>query len=61
MDVAIFLTVIGFCVYFWPSICARNKRNFTAILTLNFFLGWTLIGWVIALVWAVAYERELSV
>ena len=25
----------------------------TAILLLNFFLGWTMIGWIVALVWAV--------
>jgi hypothetical protein len=24
-----------------------------SILLLNFFLGWTMIGWVVALVWSV--------
>jgi len=45
----------GFIMYFLPSILAfaRNKRDTTAILLLNFFLGWTMIGWVVALVWAV--------
>lgn len=45
----------GFVLYFLPTIIAfaRNKRDTTAILLLNFFLGWTAIGWVIALVWAV--------
>ena len=45
----------GFVLYFLPTIVAfaRNKRDTTSILLLNFFLGWTAIGWVIALVWAV--------
>jgi hypothetical protein len=45
----------GFVMYFLPSIFAfaRNKRDTTAIVLLNFFLGWTMVGWVVALVWAV--------
>ena len=41
----------GFVLYFLPTIIAfaRNKRDTTAILLLNFFLGWTAIGWVIVL------------
>lgn len=54
---AFFLPFIGFgfVMYFLPSIIAlaRNKRDIAAILLLNFFLGWTMIGWVVALVWAV--------
>ena len=34
----------GFVMYFLPSIIAlaRSKRDITAIVLLNFFLGWTL-------------------
>lgn len=41
-------------LYFLPSIVAYKckKKNTDAIFVLNFFLGWTFIGWVIALVWA---------
>jgi len=48
----------GFVLYFLPSILAfaRNKRDTTSIVLLNFFLGWTAIGWVIALVWAVKQD-----
>ena len=44
----------GFLIYFLPTIVAlvRHKRNVVSILLLNLFLGWTLIGWIIALVWA---------
>ena len=44
----------GFVMYFIPSIVAlaRNKRDTFLIFLLNLFLGWSVIGWVIALVWA---------
>ena len=44
----------GFLFYFFPSIIAfaRSKRDATSIFLLNLFLGWTLIGWVVALIWA---------
>jgi len=45
----------GFVLYFLPSILAyaRSKRDRAAILILNLLLGWTAIGWVIALVWSI--------
>ena len=48
----------GIVLYFLPSIIAfvRSKRDATSIFVLNFFLGWTLIGWVIALVWALKHD-----
>jgi hypothetical protein len=44
----------GFVLYFLPAIIAfaRSKRDAVSILVLNFLLGWTAVGWVIALVWA---------
>ena len=40
--------------YFLPSIIAlvRSKRDLLAIFLLNLFLGWSVIGWIVALVWA---------
>ena len=48
----------GFVCYFLPAIIAfaRSKRDATSILLLNFFLGWTAIGWVIAFVWALKQD-----
>jgi len=45
--------------YFLPFAIAFNKKraNTGAIFALNLFLGWTLIGWVVALVWALKEER----
>ena len=44
----------GFLMYFLPSVIAlaRSKRDLLAIFLLNLFLGWTFIGWIVALVWA---------
>jgi Superinfection immunity protein len=53
----------GFVMYFLPSIIAfaRSKRDITGIVLLNFFLGWTMIGWVVALVWAVKTDVPMVV
>jgi ABC-type sugar transport system permease subunit len=47
--------------YFLPFAIAFNKKraNSGAIFALNLFLGWTLIGWVVALVWAMKDEQVL--
>jgi hypothetical protein len=62
---AFFLSFLGFwfVMYFLPSIVAlaRNKRDTAAILLLNLFLGWTVIGWVVALVWAVKTDVPMVV
>jgi hypothetical protein len=62
---AFFLHFIGFgfVMYFLPSIIAlaRSKRDIKAILLLNFFLGWSVIGWVVALVWAVKTDVPMVV
>jgi hypothetical protein len=44
----------GFVMYFLPSIIAllRGKRDTLAIFLLNLFLGWSVIGWIVALIWA---------
>jgi hypothetical protein len=54
------LLLIAVALYFLPTIvaAASSKRKTGAILVLNLFLGWTLLGWVLALVWAVADERS---
>jgi hypothetical protein len=49
------LLVVG--IYFLPSIVGYNKKNANAICILNLFLGWTFIGWVVALVWATSKDK----
>lgn len=53
--VGIVVFVIIIASYFLPTIIAllRQQPNSLAIFLLNFFLGWTFFGWVVALVWSV--------
>lgn len=53
--------LVSLFLYFLPSYLARNKANFTAILILNILAGWTFIGWIIALVWALSPGRQQQV
>ena len=48
------LSVICILLYFLPSIIAviRHHRNALPIFLLNLFLGWTLIGWIAAIIWS---------
>lgn len=53
--------VAGLAFYFAPVLIAllRGHPNMAPIMVVNFFLGWTLIGWVVALTWAfTAQERH---
>lgn len=52
---------IPLVLYFLPSIIAlaRNKRDTLAIFLLNFFLGWSVIGWIVALVWAAKHDAPV--
>jgi hypothetical protein len=56
VPVGIFLALF---LYFLPWFVAtrRNHRNEAAILIVNLLLGWSLLGWVAALVWALYRER----
>ncbi|UMZ72551.1 superinfection immunity protein [Natranaerofaba carboxydovora] len=49
-------------IYFLPTILAvsRKHKNAYAIWLLNFFLGWTFIFWVLALVWASLNSQKES-
>lgn len=48
-------------LYFLPSILARNKPSFLPILLLNFFLGWTVLGWFAALIWGLSEGQRPQV
>lgn len=51
---ALAILAVAVIIYFLPGMIGahRNHVNSGAIYALNFFLGWTLVGWVAALVWA---------
>ena len=54
---------LGTLMYFLPSIIAlaRSKRDLLAIFLLNLFLGWSIIGWIVALVWAAKNDYPVAV
>jgi Superinfection immunity protein len=45
---------LGIVVYFVPAMiaAARKHRKATSIFLVNLFLGWSVVGWIFALVWA---------
>jgi hypothetical protein len=47
-------------IYIYPWLAARRRSHpdASAIGILNLFLGWTFLGWVVALVWA--YKTHAS-
>jgi hypothetical protein len=50
------LLVIFFIPYWIPTIIAfmRKHPSKGGILALNFFFGWTFVGWVVSLAWALS-------
>ena len=61
MELLILLAMIVFsvtvppAVYFLPTLVAASRQHPDgwAIFVVNLFLGWTLIGWVVAFAWSV--------
>lgn len=58
--VLIFGLVASVILYFGPTILAGllQNRNVVAIGLINFFFGWTVLGWVAALIWAVYQDKK---
>jgi type II secretory pathway pseudopilin PulG len=52
--IAVISIIAPIFLYIVPMVVAdrRNHRNTLAISMLNLFLGWTVLGWILALVWA---------
>ena len=52
--------IFGLAVFLTPTIIAvvGHKRYTVGILLLNLLGGWTVIGWVVALVWAIVAQRR---
>ena len=58
MEFVIFIVLL----YFMPTIVAMALlEDPLYIFLVNLFLGWTVIGWFAALVWAVAARKEFRI
>jgi hypothetical protein len=59
------MELIGFililALYFLPSIIGYSHRNLGSIFLLNLLLGWTAIGWIIAIIWAVSNDKKETI
>jgi hypothetical protein len=48
-------------IYFLPAMVGilRGSIRIGGIIVINLFLGWTLLGWVVALAWAASSDKEV--
>lgn len=55
------LLAIAAAFYFIPAFLAlrNHHHNTTAIVALNVLLGWTVIGWAAAFIWAVTKQSSV--
>lgn len=55
-------SLIVFTIYLLPALLATWRRhpNVIVIWLINIFLGWTLIGWIVALVWSLNGPKPAS-
>lgn len=54
------LLIAGVLFYMLPSFIAAigNKKGGCLIFAINILLGWSLIGWFVALAWALVADRK---
>jgi hypothetical protein len=57
---SLFMLAILFIAYFSPYFVAKTRMHskLESILVVNLFLGWTLLGWVVALAWAFSEDNR---
>jgi hypothetical protein len=55
MDFLIFAVVL-LAIYFAPTIVAWGKPQVLSVFALNLLLGWSIVGWGIAMIWALYRE-----
>ena len=56
----ILILLVVFPLYFLPTIVATSRKNPNTgpIFALNLLLGWTFIGWLGALIWALSSRNS---
>lgn len=59
----VLLLFIAVLAYFIPTWIANKRKhhNGDAIFATNLFLGWTFLGWVVALIWSLTAANTESV
>jgi hypothetical protein len=59
---AILLSMLGLSLYLLPALIAyqRSHINRHAIFLVNLLLGWSIIGWVVALIWSATSAKAVA-
>jgi hypothetical protein len=59
----LFFVLPFLALHFLPTIiaAARHARNLPWILLLNLLLSWTIVGWLVALIWALCDAPHYAV
>jgi Superinfection immunity protein len=57
----LFLLILLF-FYFLPAVIAsnRNTKHGGMIVFINFVFGWTVLGWIAALIWAIDVSKKVA-
>lgn len=57
------IAIPALLLYFLPTILAfsKKKSNKSIIFLVNFFLGWSVIGWIVSLIWALSSDNSQTV
>jgi hypothetical protein len=57
------MTFIGtlFIMYWLPTIIAivRQAHSALGVFLVNFLFGWTVLGWILALIWSLAADNRV--
>lgn len=56
-----FFLIFSMLLYFLPTLIGRHKADALGIFLVNLLFGWTVIGWIIALIWACAAGNYVAV
>lgn len=56
------LVVLFWALYMTPFLVAAKYRhhNMASIFVINFFFGWTVVGWVACFAWALSKKRVVA-
>lgn len=58
MDSSIFVVILLIALYFIPAIIGWKTKYAAGIFLLDLLLGWTILGWIGALIWAASAPKE---
>ena len=61
MKLLVFFLIIFLSLgYLLPAAIAtfREHKNATPVWIVNIFLGWTILGWIVALAWSFTYQEN---